>query len=176
MLSHPVITHEFSTLLYIFKVAFLVWKVSVKRTKHAHQNWMNVEWKNRTNDFNNKNYCRRPNRFIWLSMSGPSTPPASRAKSKKMSAVITSGHGGTSSQPTGLIGSSLVAQRKGASMVGLRLADLNQHLCTAMFGVVLGECHPPCSISEKVQAILKLKFGNQGLTFWVFLHKEKMIS
>ena len=71
-----------------------------------------------------------------------------------MSAVINSAHGGTSSQPTGLIGSGLVAQRKGASMVGLRLADLNQHLCTAMFGVVLGECHPPCSVSEKVQVCL----------------------
>jgi len=64
-----------------------------------------------------------------------------RSKSKKMSAVAASvssaavsGHG---------------SQRKGASMVGLRLADMNQHLCTAMFGVVLGDCHP-CGLAEKV--------------------------
>jgi hypothetical protein len=80
------------------------------------------------------------------------SPASVRAKSKKMSAVVTSGTGSSISGTVLSGGSSIsgqLAQRKGASMVGLRLADLNQHLCTAMFGVVLGECHP-CANSEKV--------------------------
>ena len=68
-------------------------------------------------------------------MSDPGS--GGRTKSKKMSAVTTSG----ASSP------SAASQRKGASMVGLRLADMNQHLCTAMFGVVLGD---PCHLTEKV--------------------------
>jgi hypothetical protein len=75
------------------------------------------------------------------------TDPAARGKGKKMSAVATSGPPAVSGSPAA--SGSAAAQRKGASMVGLRLADMNQHFCTAMFGVVLGDCHP-CSFPEKV--------------------------
>jgi len=44
-----------------------------------------------------------------------------------------------------------VATRKGASMVGLGLADLNQQLCNAMFGVVLGERQSTHPLGPKVK-------------------------
>ena len=85
-------------------------------------------------------------------MSDPTTLSPRRPKKKKMSAIVSHSSPGDPSrlQPMAVHGT--LAQRNGTSMVGLRLADLNQQLCTAMFGVVLGEPHH-CALTEKVRHI-----------------------
>lgn len=79
-----------------------------------------------------------------MMMSCPATP---RMKHKKLSACIN--HSGGKNPGLDVANTNTVATRKGASMVGLGLADLNQQLCNAMFGVVLGE-RQPTPITPKV--------------------------
>jgi hypothetical protein len=86
-----------------------------------------------------------------MMMSCPATP---RTKHKKLSACINHSGGkvaglGIANNVNTSTTTNTTATRKGASMVGLGLADLNQQLCNAMFGVVLGE-RQPTSMTPKV--------------------------
>ena len=100
-------------------------------------------------------------------MSDPTTLSPRRPKKKKMSAIVShSGPGDPSRlQPPAVHGA--LAQRKGTSMVGLKLADLNQQLCTAMFGVVLGE-PSHCTLAEKETTKVKFQKNYENKSVLVF--------